>query len=70
MLIPHNKTLPGIVIEFKKKDNKETMEECANKALKQIKEKQYTTELQSYGINDVALFGIACYKKEIILKQE
>ena len=31
MLIPHNKTLPGIIIEFKKKDTKETMEECADR---------------------------------------
>ena len=70
MLIPHNKTLPGIIIEFKKKDTKETMEECADRALKQIKERKYVTELHNKGITNIAFFGIACYKKEILLKQE
>jgi hypothetical protein len=70
MLIPHDKNRPGIVIEFKKKDDKETMDQCANRALKQIKEKHYATELRSQGIDKIAFFGIACHNKEVLLKQE
>jgi len=70
MLIPHNKTLPSIIIEFKKEDKKETMEECADRALKQVKDKKYVAELHNRGITNIAFFGIACYKKEILLKQE
>lgn len=70
MLIPHDKALPGIVIEFKKKDAKETIEQCADRALEQIKNKKYAVEIQSQGIKKVILWGIACYKKDIILISE
>jgi hypothetical protein len=48
----------------------ETMKECVDRALKQIKDKKYAVELHSQGITDIAFFGIACHKKEIVLKQE
>lgn len=70
MLIPHDKNLPGIVIEFKKKDDKETIEECANRALEQIKNKNYAVELQGQGIKKVELWRIACHHKEILLISE
>jgi hypothetical protein len=70
MLIPHNKSLPGIVIEFKKKDDDETMQECADRALEQINRKNYAAELRSQGLASIALFGIACHGKEVLLKSE
>jgi hypothetical protein len=70
MLIPHEKTLPGLVIEFKKKDDDETMAECTNRALEQIKNRHYVADLRAANITKIALFGIACHKKEILLVQE
>jgi hypothetical protein len=70
MLIPHDKSLPGLVIEFKKKDDDETMEECADRAMDQIKEKEYTADLRGLGFSKIVLFGIACHKKDVLLKQE
>lgn len=63
------KTKLGLIIEFKKKDKKETLEECANRALEQVKIKNYATELYDLGIQKIAFFGLACHKKEILLKQ-
>lgn len=70
MLIPHDKNMPGIIIEFKKRDDDEgeTMQECADRALEQITTKNYAAELRSQGVNKIAFFGIACHKKEILLK--
>lgn len=70
MLIPLDKSLPEIVIEFKKRDDDETMEECSNRAIEQIKNKAYVAELQGLGFSKIVLFGIACHKKDVLLKQE
>lgn len=70
MLIPHDKKEQGIVIEFKKKDKHETLEECTDRALEQINSKGYATELQALGITNIVLFGIGCHKKEVLLKQQ
>lgn len=69
MLIPKDSSKVGLVIEFKKKDKTETLEQCADRALKQIIQKQYSVELHSLGIQQVVHFGVACHKKEILLKQ-
>jgi hypothetical protein len=71
MLIPHAKTLPGVIIEFKKfdSDEDETMQECADRALEQIQKRDYAAELRSQGVEKIAFFGIACHKKDILLKQ-
>ncbi len=67
-LIPHDHSRPGFVIEFKKKENNETMEECAERALDQIHQKKYAVELNSIGIEQIIFFGIAFHKKELLLK--
>jgi hypothetical protein len=69
MLIPHDKTKRGIVIEFKKKDEKETLEECADRALEQIESKDYAAELRSHGVELITFFGIGCHQKEVFLRQ-
>ncbi len=69
VLVPHDLSRPGIVIEFKKKEANETLEECAERALEQIVQKKYAAELQSAGIKNIALFAIAFHKKEVLLKQ-
>jgi hypothetical protein len=69
MLIPHDKTKRGIVIEFKKKDEKETLKKCAERALEQIRAKDYATELRSHGVEHITFFGIGCHQKKILLQQ-
>lgn len=69
LMIPHNHSQPGLIIEFKKKEIHETMEESASRALEQIMHKKYCTELESIGIKRIALFAIAFHKKQVLLKQ-
>lgn len=68
LMIPKDLKQTGIVIEFKKKDANESIEECADRALQQIIDKNYKAELESLGIVKIAFFGIGCHKKQIALK--
>ena len=61
---------PGIIIEFKKLDNGETMQETCDRALEQIKAKKYAAEVYNQGIHRVVAFGVACHKKDVLVKQE
>lgn len=69
-LQPRDKKQRGIVIEFKVKESKETMSQCANKAMAQIKFQKYATELADAGIQEITGFGVACYKKSVQVIQE
>jgi hypothetical protein len=73
MLIPVDRTKPGIILEFKKvsKVLKETLETAAEKALSQIREKRYEQELRDLKVPSVIAFGIAFDGKRIlVLKQK
>lgn len=70
MLIPKDITKLGIVIEFKKTAPKETLEMAAQRALEQIKEKQYALELKNCGIKYIKLIGIAFEGKNIFVQSE
>lgn len=70
MLIPRDITKRGIVIEFKKRDEKQSMRQAAKLAMKQIKEQKYAERLRQAGVTKITGFGIACYKKELSLLQE
>jgi len=70
MVIPKNKALPSIIIEFKTVSSlkKETLKIAAQNALKQIDDRQYETELHSRGITNIIKMGIAFQgKKNLIL---
>ncbi len=70
MLIPNYKTKLGIIIEFKKvhADRKETLESEAQKALNQLEERKYETELHVQGIEKILKLGISfAGKKTLIL---
>lgn len=60
-LMPIQKQLPGILIELKagKQCSEAQLEELAKNALKQIKEKKYTAELQAEGVSSILQLGIA-----------
>lgn len=70
MLIPRQPNKLGIVMEFKKVSEKETLDKAADEALAQIKEKQYVAELRKRGIKSVQLIGIAFEGKKILVKSE
>ncbi|KLO22311.1 hypothetical protein X274_08320 [Marinitoga sp. 1155] len=72
ILIPKNKTKPGIIFEFKKysRDFDKNLKDSAERGIKQIEEKGYEKEIKSYGIEKVIKVAIAFDKKdvEIIVK--
>jgi predicted AAA-ATPase/PD-(D/E)XK nuclease superfamily protein len=70
MLIPKDSAKRGIIIEFKRTLSKETLEIAADKALEQIRTKQYVQELKKRGIKIMSAFGIAFKGKKVLLKQE
>lgn len=70
LLIPRKPEKLGIVIEFKKVDDGETLEKATNAALAQIKEKKYAQELRDRGIKDIQLLGVAFEGKKVLVKAE
>jgi len=70
MLIPKNINQLGIVIEFKKATDDETIQQTAHKALEQIKQKNYAQELKSRNINNIKLMGIAFLGKKVLVVSE
>ena len=72
MIIPRHKNQLGIVIEFKKvlALRKETLEIAAQRALEQIKEKNYKQEFIDLGIAKVQGIGVAFQGKQIFVLAE
>jgi hypothetical protein len=70
LMIPHNKTEPGFIFEFKKvnRPKEEDESEAMESALAQIKEKQYATELQDLGIKQIWGIGVVVDKKQVWLE--
>ena len=71
MIIPKDISKLGIVIEFKKldPDDEETLEETAEVALKQIKDKKYVVTLENRGIKSIKEIAIVFKGKEIYIKE-
>lgn len=67
MIIPKDKNKNGIIIEFKKfnSSREETIEEAAENAINQIKNKNYKQELLDEGIKNIIEIGIAFKGKEV-----
>jgi hypothetical protein len=55
----------GIILEFKRCENKKELTQMAEKALQQITEKDYAAELQSAGAQKIMQIGIAFYGKTV-----
>ena len=68
LMAPLDKTLPGIIIEFKKAVTDESLGAAADNALQQIQDKKYAQELRAKGIKDVIAFGVACKQKKVLVK--
>jgi len=71
MIIPRDISKLGIVIEFKKldTDDDETLDETAEEALKQIKDKKYSITLENRGIKNIKEIGIVFKGKDIYIKE-
>ena len=74
MMKPLKKELPGIIIEFKvfDPDHEKTLEETAERALIQILEKKYDTELISEGIpsEQILHYGMAFRGKDVVIQKQ
>jgi len=71
MLMPRNQQNPGILIEFKKTNNKKSLVASAKKALEQIKALNYETQIRDFGYHGpVICYGIAIYGKELVVAME
>ena len=69
-LIPHDKSQPGFVFEFKSVDelDNQTIEQACEAALKQIETKQYVAELHELGIKTVYPIAIAFEGKRALVQ--
>ena len=71
MLIPKDRTRPAIVMEFKvfDGDEEQDLKDTVQAALKQIKEKQYDTELLALGIpkDHIRHYGFAFEGKKVLI---
>ncbi len=67
LIIPKDLIQAGVVMELKIKGEKETLEECACRALKQIEEKKYVEEFKQRGIKKVIKIGIGFKGKTFAL---
>lgn len=69
-LIPINKADPGFIFEFKYAGKEiENLEALADKALEQIEEKKYETELINQGVTKITKTGIAFRGKKAVVRQ-
>lgn len=66
-LKPLKKNLPGILMELKatKQCTKESLKKLADKALQQINEKKYDTELKAAGVTSIYKYGVAFCGKQV-----
>lgn len=71
-MLPMQKKLPGILMELKAgKDCKEgQLEELAQTALDQIKDRQYYIEMQAQGVREILQYGIAFSGKRVCVRAE
>ena len=71
MLIPHDKSKHGFIMELKSIDEyskEKTVEESLQSALQQIEDKKYDTELKKRGINNIIKLAITFDGKRVFVK--
>jgi hypothetical protein len=69
LIIPHDKSKLGIVIEFKKVAKGQTAEQALDLAQKQIIEKKYVTLLMDSGCASALALAVAFDGKEVFLRE-
>ena len=66
-LMPENRLLPGILIELKAEKNcsGDVLKKSSQKALQQIMEKKYDTEMKAKGVHEIYKYGVAFSGKKV-----
>lgn len=69
-LEPKQKSLPGVIMEFKAAGAKDAgrLPELAEKALRQIEDHAYKTEMQQRGIEKIVCYGAAFSGKKVEIR--
>ena len=70
MFKPVEQGRQGIIIEFKKLEDKDDPSQILDQALKQIDDKQYSVDLKASGISDILKIAVVFKGKEVFLKSE
>jgi hypothetical protein len=67
LMIPHQKTEPGFIFEFKKvnKSKEKSGNEALKSALKQIQDQHYAVELRSQGVKTIWGIGVVVKGKKV-----
>ena len=69
-LVPYDQREAVIILELKKADTYQQMEEKCEEALDQIEEKQYKAELELEGYHSFIQYGICFCKKNCLVKKK
>lgn len=72
-MYPNKGTLPGIVNEFKVQNenaDETTLSDTADKALQQIAQKDYASDLKSAGIENILEYGFAFAGKKVLIRKK
>ena len=67
-LFPHHRGMPGILMEFKAVKQEDKLDAAVKKALTQIQERAYTTQLQESGAEKIWCYGIAFCRKQVVVR--
>ncbi len=70
MMVPLSSSYPGIVFEIKVCESEEIPESVAEKALNQIRSKEYTSELRCHDVRTAILFAVAFQGKKVKVLSE
>lgn len=71
-MYPIQNNLPGIVIEFKvinENAGEKTLADTADAAIKQITEKDYSSDLKEAGTKVILEYGFAFSGKKVLIKK-
>ena len=72
MMMPKNRSLPGIIIEIKtsKKCSLARLKTLAKTALKQIEEEKYDIKMNQHNIRTIYKFGLAFSGKNVVVEKK
>ncbi|MCP4398523.1 MAG: hypothetical protein GY801_14655 [bacterium] len=69
MLTPKETEKQGIILEFKQVFENETLQTVLERALQQIRDKRYATDLEAAGVTDILQLAVAFRGKELWVKE-
>lgn len=71
-LLPRNKKFPGVLLELKavKNYNETELKALSDKALQQIRDRKYDTEMKKMGVDHIWMYGVAFCGKHVEITME